>query len=182
MTRVSLSGKEQSIEFIWSWYEDQKEALFDFRTKIFTAIITSSSSFNAKFIGMTTDELNAYFENSVEELEHLVCFDLISATEAVLRSDFYAKVYNKDKSDIGRLFRDLEKDKGGKISLESDIIDNWKEILATRKTDFSDFLGLINYRHWLAHGRYWTPKLGKQYTPSITYNIAERIFDIVNEN
>lgn len=182
MARVSLSRKEQSIEFIWSWYEDQKEALFDFRAKIFTAIIVSSNSVNSKFIGLNTDELNDYFKDSEEELEHLVCFDLISATEAVLRSDFYTKIYNKDKSDIGRTFRRLEKDKGNKISLESDIIDNWKEIVAIRKTDFSNFLGLLNYRHWLAHGRYWTPKLGQEYTPSITYNIAESIFDVVSEN
>ena len=182
MARVSLSGKELSIEFIWGWYADQKEALFDFRSKIFNAIIQSSTSVNSKFIGLTTDELNDYFNDSEEELEHLVCFDLISATEAVLRSDFYTKVYNRDKSNIGRKFRDLEKTKGNKISLEVDIIDNWKEIVASRITDFSDFLGLINYRHWLAHGRYWTPKLGQQYTPFITYNIAKNIFDIVNVN
>jgi len=97
MARVSLSGKEQSIEFIWSWYEDQKEALFDFRAKIFSAVIVSSGSVNSKFIGLTTDELNDYFKDSDEELEHLVCFDLISATEAVLRSDFYTKVYNKTR-------------------------------------------------------------------------------------
>lgn len=182
MTRVSLSGKEQSIAFIWSWYEDQREALFDFRTKIFTSVIVSSSAVHSKFIGLTIDELNDYFKNSEEELEHLVCFDLISATEAVLRSDFYARVYNRDKSELGRTFRGLERDKGNKISLEYDIIDNWKEIVYARKTDFSNFLGLIGYRHWLAHGRYWTPKLGQQYTPSVTYNIAESIFDIVNEN
>lgn len=131
---------------------------------------------------MTTDELNDYFRDSEEELEHLICFDLISATEAVLRLDFYTKVYNKDKSNIGRTFRTLEKKKGNKISLEDDIIANWKEIVVARKNDFSNFLGLINYRHWLAHGRYWKPKIGQQYTPSIAYNIAENIFDIVNEN
>jgi len=95
VARVSLSGKEQSIEFIWSWYEDQKEALLDFRTKVFATVIISSSSANSKFIGLTTDELNDYFQDSEEELEHLVCFDLISATEAVLRSDFYTKVITK---------------------------------------------------------------------------------------
>jgi hypothetical protein len=181
VARVSLSGQEQPIEFIWSWYDDQKEALLDFRTKIFATVTTSSIGVSSKFIGLTTDELNAYFESSEEELEHLVCFDLISATEAVLRSDFFTKVYNKDKSDIGRIFRDIEKQKGKKVSLEDDIIENWKETVTARKTDFSNFLGLLNYRHWLAHGRYWTPKLGQQYAPAITYDISENIFDIVNK-
>ena len=112
----------------------------------------------------------------------MVCFDLISATEAVLRSDFYTKVYNKDKSEIGRKFRNIEKNKGIIISLENDIVESWEEIISSRKNDFSSFLSLLNYRHWLAHGRYWKPKLGQRYTPSITYNIAESIFDIVNED
>ncbi len=58
MTKVSLSDKEQSIQFIWSWYEDQKEGLLDFRTKIFGAIINASKVINSKFFGLTTDELN----------------------------------------------------------------------------------------------------------------------------
>ena len=182
MARVSLSEKEQSIDYIWSWYEDQKEALLDYRTKIFKTLISSSSSVHNKFFGLTTDELNDYFRESEKELEHLICFDLISATEAVLRSDFYKKVFNKDKSDLGRIFRNIDKVNADNISLENDIINNWKKIVEVRKNDFSDFLGLLNYRNWLAHGRYWTPKLGQHYTPSITYNIVENIFNIIDNN
>jgi len=182
MARVALSGQDLSIEFVWSWYEDQKEALFDFRSKVFSAISLSSILPNEKFIGMTTDELNAYFEESENELEHLVCFDLISATESLLRSDFYARVYNKDKSGLGRTFREIEKGFGNKISLEEHIINSWKEIVVARKSDFSDFLALLRYRHWLAHGRYWIPKLGREhYSPSVTYNIVERVFNIVDD-
>lgn len=181
MTRVSLSGKEQSIEFIWEWFEDQKEALLDFRSKTFVSILDPSKKVHSKFIGLTIDELNDYFEKSEEELEHLVCFDLISATEAILRSDFFTKVYNKDKTELGRMFRGIEKNKGTKIALEEDIIDNWKKVVAERKGDFSNYLGLVKYRHWLAHGRYWKPKLGQKYTPLITYNITENIFDIIND-
>lgn len=178
----TFSGQELSIEFIWSWFEDQKEALMDFRTKVFKAITITGESVNSKFFGFTIDELNEYFKKSTEEIEHLVCFNLISATEALLRSDFYTKVFNKDKSDIGRTFRELEKKKRNKISLEEDIIENWKETAISKKSDFSNFLGLLNYRHWLAHGRYWTPKLGQKYTPEITYEISENIFEIINKN
>ncbi len=180
MKRVSLSGAEKSIEAIWDWYENQKKALFDFREKIFSAIINSSNSVDSKFVYFTADELNNYFQNSEKELEHLVCFDLISATEGILRSDFHKRVYNKDKSDIGKIFREIEKNKNNKISLEADIIDNWKEIVTERKNDFSNFLRVLNYRNWLAHGRYWTPKLGQAYTPLDVYKIAEKISEVVS--
>ncbi len=91
-------------------------------------------------------------------MEHLVCFGLISATEALLRSDFYKKVYNKEKSELAKIFRDIYKEKENRVSLESDIIENWK--ICTGKSDFSKFLISLKYRHWLAHGRYWTPKYG----------------------
>jgi hypothetical protein len=180
MARVSLSGKEKSIDFILNWYEDQIEAIRDLRNKIVSSIIFSDTQIkvNSKFITLTIDEINEYFENSEDELEHLVCFDLISATEAFLRVDFNNRVDRKDKSDIGKTFRALNKKKGKKISLQEDIIETWKE--ATGDKSFSNFLGLLNYRHWLAHGRYYNPKLGREYSFDIAYEISENIFDLIS--
>jgi hypothetical protein len=180
MAKVSLSGSEKSIEDIWSWYEDQKEALRDFKNKITTAFLASPTSINDKFISLTFDELNDYFDNSVEELEHLVALDIISATEGTLRADFFSRVFEKDKSNLGREFRDIYKQKGNKVSLEEDIIESWKTHVAESKSDFGSLIGLLHYRHWLAHGRYWTlNKKGRRYSADETYGIAESIFDFV---
>jgi hypothetical protein len=40
----------------------------------------------------------------------------------------------------------------------------------------SDFRGALSFRHWLAHGRYWTPKLGRRYAVRDVFEIAERLF------
>lgn len=180
MARISFSGRENSIETIWSWYEDQKEALRDFKFKIIQSITDSSNYSNPKFLTHSLDEINRYFEESELELESLVCFNLISATEAHLRLDFYKRVYNKDKTDVGRKFREIHKKQGDKISLEIDIIENWKDYFSANKKYFSDYLGVLRYRHWLAHGRYWTPKFGQSYNVSITYDITDNIFQIVS--
>ncbi len=177
MARVSLSGEEKSIETIAEWYEDQKEAIRDLRTKVLTAITNPGAvtGINTKFVTFTADEIIEYFNDNEIELEHLVCFDLISAAEARLRVDFYKKVYNKSKSKTGEAFRESYKLKQNKISLEEDIIETWKAVSASNKKFFSEFLGLLNYRHWLAHGRYWSKKLGQEYTYDTTYNIVERM-------
>jgi hypothetical protein len=180
MAKVSLSGSEKSIEDIWNWYEDQKEALRDFKNKIITSLLGSPKTINDKFISLTFDELNDYFDNSFEELEHLVALDLISATEGILRADFFTKVFEKDKSNLGRAFRDIYKQKGKKVSLEEDIIENWKNHVVHSKSDFSSLIGLLHYRHWLAHGRYWTLKRGRRHSVDETYGIAESIFNFVN--
>ncbi|OGU38956.1 MAG: hypothetical protein A2X61_09490 [Ignavibacteria bacterium GWB2_35_12] len=185
MAKVPLSGEEKSIEYIWSWFEDQKEALRDFRNKLWGLITTSNIKDDHNFFSFTTDDINDYFNNSEEELEHLVCFDLISATEAFLWVDFYQKVHRKDKSKLGKEFRIITKKKSkkvkGNISLEQDIIESWKKIHYEKKDIFSNLLGILNYRHWLAHGRYWKPKIGRQYTPEITYDIAENIFNLIDD-
>ncbi|MEI9808643.1 MAG: hypothetical protein WDO16_12720 [Bacteroidota bacterium] len=177
---MSLSESKKSIEDIWSWYEDQKEGLRYLKNSVITAILNSSAVVNPKFITLTSDEINDYFDYSEEELEHLVCFDLISATEGALRSDFYSKVFNKDKSNLGRTFRQLHKEKGNKISLEADIIENWKDAYTASKIHFSNLLGLLKYRHWLAHGRYWDlTKKGRRFYVQETYDITEEIIDLI---
>ena len=181
MAKISLSGQEKSIEFIFSWYEDQIEALNDFKNKVITAVLYTnpSSKVKEKFIALTFDEINAYFDDSKNELEHLVCLNIISATEAFLRVDYNKRIKERDKSPVGRDFRLLNRKKGNKISLEDDIIETWKNNEGDKS--FSDFLGLLKYRHWLAHGRYWKPKLGRRYSFDIAYEISETIFDVISK-
>jgi len=179
MTKISLSGQEKSIEFILSWYEDQVEAINDFKKKVISSILhpSSSSIVNKKFTAFTINEINSYFDDSKSELKHLVCFNLISATEAFLRADYNRRVEKKEKTKIGRLFKEIDKNMGVKVFLEEDIIEAWKSV--KKKTPFSDFLGLLKYRHWLAHGRYWTPKFGRNYSFDIAYEIVENVFKVV---
>ncbi len=179
---------QRPIDFVWDWYENQKQALFDYRKKLFDLFSNQSDDLNEKFWGLTTNEFNSYFEKNKEELEHLVCFDLITSVEAMLKTDFNNRIKKKRKNCLvtekfRKINRAKKKNKNKKInlSLEQDIISVWKEAL-TDNEPFSKFLGLLNYRHWLAHGRYWTPNIGQNYDPEITYDISEKIFQIVNKN
>jgi hypothetical protein len=178
--RVSLSGEEKSLETILSWYDDYLQAINDLRYKIMNARTSSNSTtkIREKFKKLNLKEIGVYFDDSEDELERLVCLDLISATEAFLRIDYHERIKEKDKSEIGRFFRSLNKKKGKKISLEEDIIETWKS--NTGDQSFSNLLGLLKYRHWLAHGRYWAPKLGRTYSFDIAYEISANIFNIVS--
>lgn len=180
MAKVSLSGDEKSIEAIWSWYDDQRQALRVYKRDIARTVHSTSSISQEKFVAFTLNELDDYFEKSVEELEQLVAFDLIAAIEGLLRSDFYRRVYSRDKSDLGRRFRDVNKLKKDKISLEDDIINNWKELVAGCRPTFSELKGVLHYRHWLAHGRYWMlGKRGRPYSVEETYGIAESVLQLI---
>jgi hypothetical protein len=44
------------------------------------------------------------------------------------------------------------------------------------KSPAGDFKGALKLRNWLAHGRYWTPKLGrKSYSPGDVFDICEQL-------
>src|ERR1700722_10762052 len=98
--RVSLSGEEKSPEAILSWYDDYLQAINDLRYKILNARTSAENNtkIKEKFKKLNLSEIGAYFDNSENELERLVCLDLISATEAFLRIDYYERIKAKDKS------------------------------------------------------------------------------------
>ena len=41
----------------------------------------------------------------------------------------------------------------------------------------SEFRGALNLRDWLAHGRYWNPKLGRKHSPEDVLNISKMLVD-----
>ena len=38
-----------------------------------------------------------------------------------------------------------------------------------------DLRGAFRFRHWLAHGRYWNPKLGQKYDFVSVYSLAANV-------
>jgi hypothetical protein len=53
----------------------------------------------------------------------------------------------------------------------------WKREPTIRAGLISDLIGAFRYRDWLAHGRYWPPKLGRKYDYESVYKLAEDILD-----
>ena len=177
--KISLSGEEKELEEIMSWYQDQKTALLDFKDKIINIPLYSAGTYYSKFSDFSIEEINSYFDQSIEELTHLVCFSLISATEAKLRIDYNIKATEKHKTDIAIAFREIYRMKHSGASLKGDIIECWKRIFYEKKRIFESFNMLLSYRHWLAHGRYWTRKFGTGYNVEDTYDITESVYNII---
>ena len=41
----------------------------------------------------------------------------------------------------------------------------------------TDLERVFRYRHWLAHGRYWTPKIGRECDYDDIYALAESVYN-----
>jgi hypothetical protein len=133
------------------------------------------ATLDQKFIGYSAQEVQQEQNLRLDELDKNSVFCLLAAMEASFRIDFYLRCYDRKKDDLSRHFRTIYKEKGDKISLEEDVLEAWKIHLPAAKSLLSEMKGAFRYRHWLAHGRYWTPRLGKKYDFSSVYLLAQAI-------
>jgi len=116
---------------------------------------------NLYFATYTSEELSNELECRIDELDKSTAFTVLAAIEAHLRIDFLQRCYNREKDSLSRKFRELNEEKGSNIPLE-DILELWRQHIS-RKSVISELRGALNYRNWLAHGRYWVARLGRRY-------------------
>lgn len=166
----------QDIDEIINWFNMCRKAIYDYKNNIISGI-EKGVRFNLsqEVSGLTLNELDNYFEDMYKELENVTCLSLLAAVEAKLRTDYLFRSHNKKKDALSKKFRYIYKQKSNKASLEEDILNAWTEIYPELKRIIGDYKGALNYRNWLAHGRYWEPTLGRKYDVNIVYSISDNI-------
>ena len=181
MKRISLSGDEKTVMSVWNWYEAVLSILLRDKSRIRASVATVSGDLADVpdlFVGMTVSEIDTYYSDKLQELDWVTCLELLAATEAALRVDFHVRVDKRLKDGLTRRFRDVRKeyeDRPHQIRLVEDILDNWRDDEPDKKTLIGDFKGALKLRHWLAHGRYRTPKLGRTYDPMDIYQVSSTL-------
>lgn len=188
MSRTSLlsilSDREQSLFDVWQWSEFQRALIGEEKGRVFDAFDAGTDLAIPRYVGKTRDELDDYFVYQVAELESVTILGMFACGEAALRVDFIERVRNKKKDVVSREFRAIYKKRGEKIRLEEDILDTWKIHGPDAKTTraVAEFKGALNLRHWLAHGRYWKPKLGRAagYDAIDVFDISKRLLQTIS--
>lgn len=175
MRRVAFSGDTASGAEIWFWYDNSRRALARYEHFLATAI-ASGQAIPDEFIGLTRDELQERFLGFGQELQFAASLAMVSAVEAAIRTDYAQRVYQRRKDDLSRSMRNLYRGKGLRVSLSDDLLDLWLQHYPESKNAVGEFRGAIKFRDWLAHGRWWLPKLGRNYLPDDIFDIADRLF------
>ncbi len=103
---------------------------------------------------------------------------MLTALEAAFRVDYLYRCQKKMKDDLSRAFRKIYRDREENARLDEDIFETWKrKSLAPGPRLIGELRGAFKFRHWLAHGRYWEPKLGRKYDFNFIYSLAD---DVLN--
>ncbi|MBN3768330.1 hypothetical protein [Burkholderia sp. Se-20378] len=154
---MSLSGQHKDAAQVQRWLNDCNQS-FTYEATHHVSVIFNGGFVDPRFPpGTLEDDINDYFRGLRSETELLATLDIIASVEAAIRVDFInrADKHIKDSSGLADEFKVLRKKKKAKVSLEEDILDAWKRHAPEVKPRIDDFGHVLDYRHWLAHGRYW---------------------------
>lgn len=166
--KVSFSSQNLSIEEIAYYKQDLEKAI---------RLYYKSYSEYEKFYTYSIENIDEEKSLRLQELELNAIFMLLSSIEALFRIDFNIRVNQKFKDELSKEFRNIYKTKQSRVSLEEDILNIWQTHFRELKLIISEYKSTLHYRHWLAHGRYWEPKLGRKYDFDSIYILANNIIN-----
>lgn len=104
-------------------------------------------------------------------------FAVLTSLEASFRIDFEARCRKRLKDPLSVYFRrEVYSKRKHAVRLDEDILEGWKrhEPLASSAL-IAELRGAFKFRHWLAHGRYWAPNLGRRYDFDYVHLMAGNI-------
>ncbi len=166
--RVSFSGRHLDLERIATHHADVEASL-----RLYFS--SSSPCYARRFTDCLESEVRSELSEHLEEHEIRTIFSILSALEAAFCIDYLQRSYKRKKDPLSRALRMLFEEEGPRASLDN-IFDRWKKHASVSGGLMGDLKGAFKYRHWIAHGRYWKPKLGRQYDYDGVCALAEIVF------
>ena len=167
--RVSFSGGHNSIEQVAEHHRDIEDGL----RALFSP---SSANYAVRFLSYKPSEIADELKSRLEEADRQSTMILLAAVEAAFRIDYLQRCYDRRRDDVSRRFKELHNVKEFYARLGEDILEVWKSARSDQGTLIGHLRGAFNYRHWIAHGRYWVPKLGRKYDFATVYGLAQQAF------
>ena len=164
--RLSISDDYLKLDYIVEYKDDLEKAIKSYFKEY------------KNFPLLTKDEIVNRKKERLKELEINVIFMLLSSIEAWIRVDYEYRVRKRLKDNLSKKLREIDKtiNKMYKISIEK-LCDIYKE--HTTSNLFSELKSAFKFRHWIAHGRYWKPKIGKKYDFNEVYQLAHFTYNFL---
>jgi hypothetical protein len=130
-------------------------------------------SLKSYFFGWRPGDLAA----RIEETDLRSAFFILTTLEAAFRVDYLCRCQKRKKDVVSKAFCVIYKSQKKNARLDEDIFETWKEkSSAPGPRLISELRGAFKLRHWLAHGRYWEPTLGRKYDFNFVYSLADDVF------
>jgi hypothetical protein len=163
--RDTFSGEHLGLEGIAEHHRDLGSSL----TLYFSA---RSPSYEVRFFGYTPAKVANELGERLDEADLTSSLTVLASVEAAFRIDYLQRCERLGEDPLSRAFRKINETKRKRVSLEGDIFAAWVDNFPGTRKIIGDLRGAFKFRHWLAHGRYWTPKFPRYDFNSI-FELAE---------
>lgn len=131
--------------------------------------------FGVLFPGYNSDTIRRDMQVCLDEHDLTMSLSLLSALEAAFRIDYSIRCRRRMRDRLSRDFRELYAAKGWRVSFRTDILSAWVRNSDGSQTNVEELKKAVDYRNWLAHGRYRVLKTGRRYTYRQLYAMADKI-------
>jgi hypothetical protein len=153
------TSEPQTLDEIREWFRDIVDALAAQRVSVQSAIRLGTVSVS-RFVGMTEEELDDWYDARRRELDRLTVLNLVASAEAALKIDYFRRVGQKLRDPLAQAYREWHKTLSGVKQLRPDfdeggILDILKQANVIDNNIVGRYRECLRARHWVGHGRYW---------------------------
>lgn len=168
VSRVSFSGEHLLLKQIAAHHTDVRNALHHYFSP-------TSSQYTMRFAGYLAVEVQEELADRLSESERSTILTILTSLEAAFYIDYLQRCYLKKKDRLSRAFRAIHKRYAYRASFEDEILTAWSDHTSVPRSLIGEIRGAFKYRHWLAHGRYRIPKLGRKFDYDSIYLLADKV-------
>ena len=171
-SRIMHLQQAVSISAVAEYHRDAESALRLYFTEA-----------NPGFVAHLTDspgEVQKALVDRLDETDLRSALAIMTRIEAIFRIDYRQRCKKKLPDGVSIAFRRLRKAYGApdwKVPLEKKIFDTWRTVYPDTSSLIGELKGAFQFRHWLAHGRYFQPKLGRKYDYQDLYLLAITVLE-----
>lgn len=171
--KTSFTNTHSTIDDIEGYFVDSEDSLNSYYD-----VDLELGQISAKFVGYSKEELFGELKERKETLDRMCSLELLAAIEARVRIDYIIRGQDKLRDEFSRKMRAIYNRKENRASLKDEIVALWRTEMPEHKTRLDNLVRALDYRNWLAHGRYWQPKRAPhihRYDYLSIYSLAEDV-------
>jgi hypothetical protein len=144
--------------------------------------LTSGAGAASQFFGMTPQDVEKALREMATELDHEVTLLLTASFGASFQVDYHQRLKTRKKDLLSKKLRALThapvRRRSPRVTIE-EILDVWQDESGHKRL-IGQLKQLIQFRHWLAHGRYWVQKSGlRGISPFDAWQRGKAVFDVL---
>lgn len=155
-----MSDSLRTYRDVYDVYRDQVASL-DFMWQSRSRLMAGARP-GSLFYGLSVSELEIRLREDRTELDHWAAMVMMASFEAMVWTDAKNRLDKRNKDSLWHLIREIyqQAEQNWRKVRFVDLLDQYHQCSSISVERKQTLRRLLDFRHWIAHGRHWTLKTG----------------------